>query len=136
VKRRIMLDLSDDEVMTVTYLAMAARAAIDAGGPRHSADLALRLWDAVTGPQPDPCPTCDGQGCDRCLQTGRLHLAKITVSPTTDGRAVLELWQGAPGSWWPMAATPGGKDLPGVGIDGLLACLRTGGLIVDDRRAP
>jgi hypothetical protein len=82
------------------------------------------------------CPTCQGAGCERCIQTGRLHLAKLTVSPTTDGRAVIELWQGAPGSWWPMAATATGKDLSSDGIDGLLASLQTGGLIVDDRRAP
>ncbi len=118
VKRRLILDVEPTEM------------------PYVLAWVSELIGVTITEPaQPDPCPTCDGDGCDRCLGTGRLHLAKLAISPTTAGRAVIELWQGAPGSWWPMAATATGKDLSSDGIDGLLACLQTGGLIVNDRRA-
>lgn len=82
----------------------------------------------------DACPTCDGAGCKRCYATGRRHLCKIDVTPTTDGRAVVQLWQGAPGTMQVVALTAPDRDLADVTIDAWLACLQNGGLIIDDRR--
>lgn len=89
---------------------------------------------ALIGAQPERCPTCEGVGCERCLTTGRRHLCKLVVAPTSTGRATIDLWQGAPGTMQLVATTVKDRDIASDTIDALLACLRDGGLIVDDKR--
>ncbi len=93
-----------------------------------------KLLVSLATHRPDRCPTCEGVGCERCLTTGRRHLAKLYVHPTTKGRATLALWQGSPGTMVPAAETATDRDLSYDLIDALLACLADGGLVVDDRR--
>lgn len=96
----------------------------------------IQAAGSAAGPAPEPCPTCNGEGCDRCHHTGRMRLAKVTVLPTTDGRATLDLWFGAPGTMQHIAETRRDSDLSDVTITDLLAALTDGGLIIDDRRQP
>ena len=51
MSRRIVLDLTDEEELIITQLAMTA----NSYEPRTPAgSLALRLWDAMTASKPDP----------------------------------------------------------------------------------
>lgn len=83
----------------------------------------------------EPCTTCKGVGCGRCHGTGRMHLAKLSVVPTTDGRGIVALWWGAPGTMQLVATTTDDRDLADITIDAAIQALTDGGLIIDDRRA-
>lgn len=107
------------------------------GAPSYPVDRLLGAARAAALDAPgaaEMCPTCEGVGCERCFTSGRRHLCKVVIAPTTAGRATIDIWQGAPGTMQLVATTVKDRDIASDTIDALLACLRDGGLIVDDKR--
>lgn len=88
----------------------------------------------MTESSPPPCPTCKGEGCDRCYQTGRMFLIRVVTNRTAKGRGDVTIWYGAPGSMYVVAQTPKGKDLPDVAIDGFLEAIQADAVILYETR--
>lgn len=123
MKRRIVLELGHETL-----------AEIIKHPDQWAQEVTKEFVRAAEQPSIDPCPTCDGVGCERCYTLGRRHLCKVDIAQSTTGRAVVQVWQGAPGTMQVVALTAPDRDLADDTIDAWLACLQNGGLIINDRR--
>lgn len=133
--RRITLDLDDD---LASWIATPPGVATVSGREFMADRLIGAARHALLGHKVpagiDRCPTCDGIGCERCLTTGRRALAKLHVLRTSQGRADLRLWYGAPGTMQPVLPLKADQDLADIAVDGVIEALQTGGLIIEDKR--